>query len=92
MQCPACQRRVKRNKNGTIPRHYVEESRALGWAQKQCSAVGTADGHRWTAAVPANASTMQCPCCGARVGKKKDGRMRAHQVDGRECPASIANR
>lgn len=92
MQCPTCQRRVKRNKGGTIPRHYIEEFPLIGWAQKECPAVGTTDGRWWSARVQANGSTIRCPCCGSNVGKKKDGRMRAHKVDGRECGASVANR
>lgn len=91
MQCPTCNRRVKRNKNGTFPKHYIEDFPIFGWAQKECPAVGSTDGRGWSN--PANSSTMICPCCSTRVSKKGDGRMRAHPgANGRECSASFANR
>lgn len=91
MQCPNCQRRVKRNKDGTIPKHYIEEFPVFGWVQKECPAVGSANGYGWSN-YQASSSTMRCPCCNMTVGKKKDGRMRAHNINGRECTASEANR
>ncbi|GAA0650912.1 hypothetical protein GCM10010174_88280 [Kutzneria viridogrisea] len=92
MQCPDCNRRIKRNKNGTIPVHYLEEC-DWKWVQKKCPAVGSTSGRaltrRW-----ANASTMKCGACHKTVGKKSDGRMRVHDDPAtlRECKASKANR
>lgn len=92
MQCPNCDRRVSRNKNGAIALHYIEDFVTIGWAQRKCPAVGSANGKLWSASVKSNASKMRCRKCDALVQKKKDGRMRVHNDGGRECPASVANR
>jgi len=86
MQCPACFKRVRRLKNGTIPKHFGLETRLLSWEQKVCSASGSRRSGATTS------SDRRCPCCRQKVAFRADGRVRVHNANGNECPASVANR
>jgi hypothetical protein len=95
MHCAECCLRLAKNKDGTVPKHYLDDEFSWsGTRQKVCSGSGTrkyredrevSRCRRWK-------SDAQCPTCKQRPGLKKDGRFRKHDDGGTECDVSKANR
>lgn len=93
MQCPECDMRVRRNKDGTIQKHYLAKTRVLSWRQEVCGASEKLRDEYAVRGPARRRSDMRCPKCNQRVGAKQDGRIRKHNgLNGVECAASKANR
>jgi hypothetical protein len=95
MHCGYCCFELRKNKDGTVPKHYSAETEFFGWAQKVCPGSGTTD---YTATAPGRKcrrtrSGNPCPSCGKKLRLKQDGRFPAHNnTNGSECGVSAANR
>ncbi|MHA6798926.1 hypothetical protein [Bounagaea algeriensis] len=98
MHCPRCDLRTRRTKPRKsepprIPRHYGLELKwrlfSTSYEQDLCAA----SGNPATGALRSNGSNnqMRCPACGETHGRKKRGRIKDHQHNGKRCDGAEAN-
>jgi hypothetical protein len=94
VHCGYCCLELRKNKNGSVPKHYVTETHFWNWVQKECRGSGTFDyvESPYGGRCQRKRSRTPCPCCGQRLTLKRDGRFPAHNADGTECNVSRGNR